>query len=77
MEVISDKALLQKVSQRLSRMGGAQGHVNATVRNGDVTLTGTLQYEIHRQPIVKATSSVGGVRRVIDQLQIEQKKKTW
>ena len=39
--------------------------------------TGTLQYEIQRQPIVKATNSVGGVRRVIDQLQIEQKKKVW
>ncbi len=77
MEVVTDKVLLQKVNQRLQRMGGAQGHVNASVRSGDVTLTGTLQYEIQRHPIVKAANSVGGVRRVIDQLQIEQKKKAW
>jgi len=77
MEIVSDKVLLQKVNQRLSRMGGAQGHVLATVRSGEVTLAGTLQFEIQRQPVLKAAGAVGGVRRVVDQLHVLPKKKAY
>lgn len=68
---ISDKSLLEKVNQRLARSGsGSRSRVNATVCKGDVTLAGQLQYEIQRQPLLKAVGAVAGVRRVIDQLRV-------
>lgn len=77
MEIVSDKALLTKVNQRLARMGGAQGKVVAVVRSRDVTLTGTIQFEIQRRPITNAASSVDGIRRVIDQMTVLPAQKKW
>ena len=78
MDVVSDKVLLTKVNQRIERSGsGGQNHVKADVRRGDVTLTGMLQFEISRSSIVKQVSAIAGVRRVIDQMKVEVKKKTW
>jgi osmotically-inducible protein OsmY len=71
----NDKGLLQKVNQRLARTAsGGRTRVTATIRKGDVTLTGTLQYEIQRKNYVRAASSTPGVRRVIDQMTVEAKK---
>ena len=47
------------------------------VSSGDVTLSGTLQYEMQRQPNVMAASSVAGVRRVVDQMRVEVKERKW
>ncbi len=72
---VDDKRLLQQVNQRLMRTGtGGKTRVAAVVRKGDVTLSGVLQYEIQRKNFVRACSSVAGVRRVIDQMQLEPKK---
>ena len=74
----SDKTILQKVNQRLARTGtGGQCHVVTTIRSGDVTLAGTLQYEMQRVALLRAAGGVAGVRRVIDQLRIGQKKSQW
>src|SRR5687767_7979003 len=75
MQSIPDKSVLQKVNQRLSRLGGAQGKVNVSVMRGDVTLSGTIQYEIQRASIMKVATSVPGVRRIIDQLRVKPKEK--
>ena len=77
MEIVSDKSLLLKVNQKMARMGGAQGQVTAAVRGGDVTLTGLLQFETQRRGIINAASSVGGVRRVLDQMRIAPMKRAW
>ncbi len=75
MNEVNDKSLLQKVNQRLMRTGtGGKTRVTAAVRRGDVTLTGTLQFEMQRRSIMRAASSVPGVRRVIDQMTLEVKK---
>jgi osmotically-inducible protein OsmY len=72
---ISDKDLLKTVNQRLMRAGGSsQTRVTATVQGGMVTLTGTLQYAIQRSPIVKSVTNIAGVRRVLDQLQLVERK---
>ena len=72
---VPDKALLKTVNRRLDRTGtGSQSKVTASVQRGTVTLTGKLQYENQRTPIVKAISSVAGVRQVLDQLQSPPKK---
>ena len=73
-----DKTLLKNVLQKLVRKGtGSQSRVTAAARNGDVTLMGTVGYEHQRRAIVRSVSSVSGVRRVIDQLRVELKKKSW
>jgi hypothetical protein len=73
---ISDRDLLKAVQQRLARTGTASSSkVNVTVQQGNVTLTGTLQHAIQRDPIVNAVSRVAGVRRVSDQMQHVAKKR--
>ena len=75
---VSDKSLLEKVNQRLARSGsGSKSRVTASISKGDVTLAGILQYEIQRQPLVKAIGAVAGVRRVIDQLRAAPAAKKW
>jgi osmotically-inducible protein OsmY len=74
----TDKGLLEKVNQRLARSGsGSKSRINASVSKGDVTLAGILQYEIQRQPLLKAVGAVAGVRRVIDQLHVAPAAKKW
>ena len=75
---IPDKTLLKQVIQKLARSGNSsQSHVTATVRSGDLTLTGILKYEHERRFIVKSISSIGGIRRVIDQMRVAPKKRIW
>ena len=71
----SDKVILKKVNQHLARMSfGARSRVAAAVSNGQVTLSGNIQYENQRRPAMKAVASVEGVRVVLDQLQIPTRK---
>jgi hypothetical protein len=73
---VSDRDLLKTIQQRLARTGTASSSkVNVVVQQGNVTLTGTLQHAIQRDPIVKAVSRVAGVRRVSDLLQLVAKKR--
>jgi osmotically-inducible protein OsmY len=69
---IPDKALLNKVTQKLSRCGaGSQLRVHATIRNGTVTLSGVLDFDYQRKPILRALNGVEGVRMVVDQLSVK------
>jgi osmotically-inducible protein OsmY len=75
---VPDRQISQKVQQRLSRAGvGSQSTISVQVRNGDVTLSGSLQYETQRRSVVHAASGVNGVRRVADQLQVKAAVKKW
>lgn len=69
---VPDKELTAKVTQRLSRCGlGSHSVVHATIRNGTVTITGTVDYEYQRKPLVRSLNGVPGVRLVIDQLKVK------
>ena len=75
---VPDKQLSQKVQQRLARAGvGSQSAIAVQVRNGDVTLSGSLQYEIQRRSVLHAARSITGVRRVVDQLQLKPAARKW
>ena len=75
---VPDKAIQQKLSQKLSRLvSGSRNAVTAVVRNGVVTLSGFIQFEQQRRLVLRAMQSVGGVRQVIDQLQIQARKSNW
>ena len=75
MSTIPDKALLQQMNQRVQRTAGYGSRVSVSVVRGEATLTGALQYEAQRRPILKAANAIGGVRRVVDQMRVEPKKK--
>ena len=71
----ADKTILKKVNQNLGRMGsGSRSQVKATVRNGQVTVSGNIQYESQRRPALKAVRCVQGVRGVTDQLKVLPRK---
>jgi osmotically-inducible protein OsmY len=74
---IPDKNIVKKVNQRLGRAGlGSQSKITVTVRNGCVTLSGTLHNEMQRQTLLTATRGAGGVRSVVDQLQTKPREKS-
>ncbi|MBN2022433.1 MAG: BON domain-containing protein [Pirellulales bacterium] len=67
----SDKAIFKKANQHLARVSlGSRSRVVLTIRGGQATLSGNIQYESQRRPAVKAISSVDGVRGVLDQLKV-------
>ncbi len=67
-----DKTLLKKVNQRLMRAGlGSHSRVAAAIRNGQVTLSGSIQYEHQRRTILRAASGVDGVSQVVDKLTVQ------
>lgn len=71
----SDKMILKKVNQHLARVSvGSKSLVNAAIRNGQITLSGNLQYENQRRPALKAAGCVEGVRGVLDQLKMLPRK---
>ncbi|MHB0957147.1 MAG: BON domain-containing protein [Pirellulaceae bacterium] len=71
---LSDKELGKTVGKRLVRAGGgSRTPLVSLVRQGVVTLTGTLRYESQRRPILKAISCIAGVSRIIDQLKVAPK----
>ena len=73
---VTDRDLLKNINQRLARTGtSSSSKVNVVVQQGNVTLTGTLQHAIQRDPILKAVARVTGVRRVNDQMQHVAKKR--
>ena len=72
---IPDKTVLKSVLQKMTRKGTSSNRVTATVRSGDVTIAGTIEYEHERRSILSSANSIPGVKRVIDQLRVEKKKK--
>jgi osmotically-inducible protein OsmY len=72
---IADKDLAKTVNQRLARAGASSSsRIAATIQQGTVTLTGTLQYPGQRSPIVKSLSGVPGVTRVVDLMKLAERK---
>jgi len=71
---VPDKTLLQTVQRKLSQKCGS-ARVSATVRSGDVTISGVIKQEHERKPILRCLTSLQGVKRVIDQIRLEEKKK--
>jgi osmotically-inducible protein OsmY len=67
-ENMPDNRILKDVNKRLAKAGGGRSRITATVRNGQVTVTGQIQYENQRHPVMQAVSRVDGVQSVSDQI---------
>ena len=75
---VPDKTVERKVTQRLGRAGlGSQSKITVAVRNGQVTMSGTLQFDAQRKSVLNSARGVAGVRNVVDQLQFAPRKKNW
>ena len=72
---IPDKTLLKSVLQNMMRKGVKANRVKATVQSGSVTITGTIDYDHERRSIVNSVNTTSGVKRVVDQLRVEKKKR--
>ena len=74
MNKVPDEAIIQKVTRQLSNRGmQSPCHIAVTARRGDVTLSGTIQYEHQRIAALHAARGIDGVRRVMDHLQVQPK----
>ncbi|MCC6510578.1 MAG: BON domain-containing protein [Pirellulaceae bacterium] len=73
---VPDNQLTRAVTMKLAQRSGGSGcKVSAAVANGYVTITGSVEAEYQKRPIINAVNGINGVRRVIDQLVVVPKKK--
>jgi osmotically-inducible protein OsmY len=75
---IQDPMVSQRVSERLASLGvRAPCRVTVVSNKGNVTLSGTIQYEHQRNIAVRAIKAVAGVQRVVDQMQVIPSGQHW
>jgi osmotically-inducible protein OsmY len=66
---ISDRSITQQVISCLASRGlSSSCRLSVEARNGEITLSGTVQHAHQKSTAVQATRSISGVRRVIDRL---------
>ncbi len=76
-ESASDRVVIQKVTQVLINHGlRPPCEIHVICRGGNVTLTGTIQFEYQRKNAVRSASTVPGVRRVKDEMAVKHRV-TW
>ncbi len=68
---VKDSVISQKISQKLSSLGVRPPSCVTVVSNkGNVTLSGTIQYEHQRQMALHGIRAITGVNRVADQMRV-------
>jgi osmotically-inducible protein OsmY len=68
---ISDPKITQAVTQRLANRGiRPPSRISVTSANGQVTLSGSIQFEHQRHAVLHTTRAVEGVKRVVDMLKL-------
>jgi osmotically-inducible protein OsmY len=68
---ISDPKIILHVTQRLANRGiRSPSRINVKSVNGQVTLSGNIQYEHQRQSALRTTQAIEGVRGVVDLLKL-------
>jgi osmotically-inducible protein OsmY len=68
----NDRSVVQQVTQRLASRGlRSPCRIDVQARNGEVTLTGAIQYPHQRAAAVQAASTAAGVRQVVDRLTVK------
>ncbi len=72
---VPDKVLLVTVQRKLLQKCSTANKIVIDIRSGDVTLSGILKQEHERKPILRCLQAIQGVRRVVDKLELEVKKK--
>jgi hyperosmotically inducible protein len=66
---MSDRTIAQQVQNKLAGRGlSSPCHLAVETRNGEVTLSGFVQYAHQKSTAVQIANVISGVRRVIDRL---------
>jgi hypothetical protein len=74
MNKVPDASIIQKVTKSLCNHGmRSPCRIAVASRKGDVTLSGTIQFEHQRIAALHAARGIDGVRRVMDQLKVQAK----
>lgn len=69
---IQDKTITRHVQGRIASRGlRSPCHIIVDTIKGEVTLSGTVQYNQQKSMAVQAASGIGGVRRVVDRLSVK------
>ena len=69
---IPDRVITQQLNNKLANRGvRAPCHVNVLSKNGEVTLSGTVQFAHQKGAAVQVATGITGVRRVIDLLTLK------
>jgi len=72
----TDRTIVQQVTQRLATRGlRSPCKIEVQARNGEVTLTGAIQFPHQRTAAKQAASTASGVRSVVDRLTIKPPEK--
>ena len=67
----SDNKITQQVNLKIANRGiRTPCKVNVATRNGDVTLSGTVQFPHQKKAAVQAATGIQGVRRVNDMMTV-------
>jgi osmotically-inducible protein OsmY len=67
-----DRTIAQQVTQRLATRGlRSPCRIDVQSKNGEVTLTGDIQYPYQRSAALQAASTASGVRQVVDRLTVK------
>lgn len=71
-----DRTIMQQVTQRLATRGlRSPCRIDVQSRNGEVTLTGSIQYPQQRAAAMQAAATASGVRHVVDRLTMKAPEK--
>jgi osmotically-inducible protein OsmY len=71
-----DRTIAIQVTQRLATRGlRSPCKIDVQAKNGEVTLSGHLQYPYQRNAAMQAASSTSGVRHVVDRMTVAPKTK--
>ncbi len=72
----ADQKITTDVEMKIANRGlRSPCKVAVNTKNGEVTLTGTVQYAHQKAAAVQAATSVAGVRRVTDQTTVGAKRR--
>lgn len=74
--ISADQTLTKQVSLKLANRGiTSPCNVTVQTKNGDVTLTGTVQYAHQKSAAARAAAGIYGVRRVTDNVTVGVKRR--
>ena len=69
---LPDRTLTQQASHKLANRGfRSPCHVEVQTKNGDVTLSGTVQFAYQKRAATQLVSGIAGVRRVTDLMTVK------
>ena len=67
-----DRNIAQAVTQRMAMRGiRTPCRIDVQSRNGEVTLSGSIQYPHQRAAAMQAASTTSGVRHVVDRMTVK------